>query len=185
MPIQCLIRANDLMSYKDVIKGMVSTVKDEPCVWGNRECLPDYVVVRIADATREQAEQFLEPWKNTFEYAVTDINVNTKQVYLSINPNIIQVLGEGKALKDSLRTLIVRDWNATIILHTQTSVTFTVPADSDLQAMRRQLYDVFDLVVGKRRYIFQESDVDNAVANDGFVETTREVALNRIIDRQA
>jgi len=183
MTIQCLIRANDAQNSKGILKGMVEVVKDEPCEWGNMEGPPDYVVVRIPDATKEQAETFLQTWKNVFEYELTN-NGDTIQIVLSIDPKIVEVLGDGKALKASLRDLLIDRWQVDIVSYNRTSVTFNVSSSVDLQMMREELKDIFEEVVAYRIYMFREVDVDWALNNGGFAEIARSQALNRLIDRR-
>ena len=183
MPIQCLIRANEMQVRKGILKGMVEVIKEEPCVWGKKECLPDYVILRIPDATKDQASNFLMSWKNTFEYSVTNVN-DGKQITLSIDPRIIGVLGSGKALKSELRNFLVDRWNATIVSYNQYSVTFIVPSETNLQKMRNQFKDFWEEKIAFRIYMFSEQDVNWAISSGGFAEISRVQALQRIIDRR-
>lgn len=184
MPIQCAIRANDAQISKGILKGMVEEVQDMPCEWGNAVGPPDYVIVQIDDATKEQAETFLQTWKNVFRHDVSDADAETKRVVLSIDHKIVEVLGDGKALKQSLRELLINDWGVTVESYNSTSVTFTVPASSDLESMREQLMDQFEEVVAYRIYMFREADVDWALNNGGFANISRSQALTRIVDRR-
>jgi len=187
MAIQCLIRANNAQTGKGILKGMVEGVKEEPCEWGTKEDLPDYVRIRIPDATLQQAETFLQPWDNTFEYTIENVvgaEVPTKRIVLSMDAKIIEVLGDGKALKQELRNLLLESWGVNLISHNQSSVTFDVQGDIDLQLMKEQLHDMFYETVAYRIYMFREADVDFAIANGGYVEIQKAQALSRIIDRR-
>ncbi len=161
-------------------KGYPWIIKDAPCVWGNKERLPNWVIVRITDATKAQAEHYLESWQKEFVHEILQDHVMGYRVKVSVDPAFISASGANKELKARLKTDLVRNWGVSIVSYENYEVVFDIPKPVDLQALKAHVYDVFSERVDTRFYYFSSEDVDLALAQGGYIELTKAQVLNRI-----
>lgn len=177
MPVQLLVAASD---HAKQLKGQVIHVQDEPCAWGAVERPPNYVVVRIADATKAQVEGYLETARNVFAYSHATRGQRI-EVQVSVAPGIV-ALGGGVRL--AARTYLEDAWGAVFASWADGTATFDVDRSVVLAEMKADLLDRFEDRLGPR-YRFAPADVDQALAAGGTAELTRAQAQARIVDRLA
>jgi hypothetical protein len=188
MPVQILIKAADHGPY---LRGYPVTIKDEPCEWGNNEGLPDFVILRVSDATKDQVEHFLGSWQKFFQFAILAENDLGYRVKIEVDPSVISAnttLSDSErnmTLRSDLKVYITSQVGISIVDWSLTHVTVDITKPADLQAMKEDLYGVFAEQFDVRRYYFSSTDVDLAVAGGGSIELTKAQALNRIVDRLA
>ena len=184
MPVQILIKAADHEAY---LRGYFITIKDEPITWGSSEGLPDFVILRIPDATKVQVEHFRESWQKFFQFTILAENDLGYRVKIEVDPSVVS---SNEALSDSERNMVLRSdlkvyitsqVGVSIVDWSLTHVTVDIAKPADLQAMKADLFDVFAEQFAVRRYYFSDADIDLAVAN-GFIELTKAQVLSRIVD---
>ncbi len=179
MPCQLLVAAT---THAKETKGEILVVHDEPAVWGNREGLPDYVIVRISNAAAVEVNQYLVSWKTGFSHSVATLPNLDKQITLTINQKIVDLFGTIQGLKLAMKTYLEDRWSATVISYNSTEAVFDVPGATDLALLKADLLDKFEKQFG-HRFLFDPAEVDIAVGLGGFVDVTKAQAIARIIDR--
>ena len=173
------------LTHDPFLKGSICLIKDSPAVWGRMEAPPDFILVKISDATAAQVVNFTENYKNEIEYTLLNSNELGRRYSLSVNPKILELEGEEAGLKQEIRDLLVDDYAATIVSYTPATATAIVDIpNTDWAALKANLKDIFEQHYIDR-YVFSESDVDLALANGGIVTITKTAALARIMDRLA
>lgn len=192
MAVQMSVRANDSKVSEGVLKGFIGHIIDLPepieerhQSWGNMQVLPNYIIVEIQDISKPNVDKYLDQLIKTFEYAVTNLGDGVKQIILSINPAIVNVLGETSGLKQDIKDFIVEK-GGVIITHSASSVTFNLTIENDaLLDLKAEFKDIFEDVVSQRKYMFSEAGVNIGIAAGGFISVTNSQALNYIVDRSA
>lgn len=181
MPSQILIAAT---THSKETKGEMIAGRDEPTEWGGREGPPNYVILRISNASAAKVKWFVECWKTNFQHSVSTNADLSKQVTVSISQKILDIFGSIRGLKLEMKTYLENKWEATVISWSPTvnQMVFDVPANTDLTALKTDLLDKFEEQIGPR-WLFPEADVDIALGLGGLVELTRTQAQARIIDR--
>jgi len=174
MAIQILLKANN--SNPDIKKGMVVDMQEEPCSWGNKECLPEFIIIRIVDGTIDDVNKYREEWVGTFEYVV-----NNHTVTMTINPKIFSDLG--KTINPNIKSFISGK-GLTVVSDNETSITFNIPVGYDTDSLFSELNDVFVETVAARAYRIPEENVDLVIAAGGFVERSKAYAESIAIDRR-
>ena len=181
MPCEILVRATNHPNGK-WLKGFPVVVKDDPVVWGGQEGPPNYVKVRITDASAQEVENFLANWRNVIEHEIVAENDLGYRIRLSMSVRIAQVFPE-RGMRQEIRNYLESTWGALLVSSDANSATFDIPKPVDLQAVRRDLIDKFEEQIDPVRYMFSSADVDLALAQLGVISITRAQAMNRIIDR--
>lgn len=183
MPCQVLIAAT---THAKATKGWLIVVRDEPTSWGTREVPPDYVVLRVTNASASEVQPFLATWKTNFQHSTVTNPDLSVQITVSISQKILDIFGAVHGLKLKLKTYLENKWSATIISWSPTAnqMVFDVPEGTDLAALKSDILDKFEEQLGPR-WLFAEADVDAALVAGGFVELNKSQAIAKIIDRAA
>lgn len=64
MSVEFLVRTTSLKIFE---KGAISqTVKESPATWGDRERLPNWIRVRVTDATKADIDKYNQEWLEKF-----------------------------------------------------------------------------------------------------------------------
>ncbi len=163
-------------------RGFPWTVKDSPAEWGTKEGLPNWVKVRITDATKAQVEHYLGEWHKDFVYSIVSEGVFGYRVKVEVDPELISLSGVNKSLSFGLGNYLRNTWKATLISYSDTEAVIDILKPVDLQKVKAGMSDLFKSRVSTRRYYFSSADVDTAVASGGLVELTRTQVLSRIKD---
>lgn len=181
MPVELLIHAQ---THTKAQKGFVQTVQDQPAIWGNRETLPNYVILEITDATKAQVDNYTDNWKNELSYELLGSDANGRRYKISVNPNIISQVSVDKGIQQRMKTYLENTYGAVLVdaAVNQQYVTFDIP-NTDWVALRADLLDGFESQVDTRRYIFSPTDVDIAIAAGGRISLTAAQTLTRVVDR--
>ena len=188
MAVELLIHAFD---HRKAQKGFIQTVKDQPCVWGNLEALPNYVILTISDATKAQVDLYTDNWKNEFSYEMLAENAAGRRYKISVNPKIVTEFSVDKGVATDVKKVVEDEFNGVLfdVAVNQQYATFDIPnpvvVDWTTYALhiKNTLLDRFESQVDTRRYIFSPADVDIAIAAGGFIELTKSQVIARVIDR--
>lgn len=187
MPVEILIHAFD---HEAAQKGTPQTVKDDDDLaespWGSKEGLPNYVVLRITDATKSQVLNYLDNWKREIEFTLLGSNAQGRRYKLSMNPKIITEFGQDAGFHVDFRNYLEDYYGAVLVSWDQSigEATFDIP-NTEWAELAADVRDKFEAVLANRRYYFDPADVDVVVASGGFITQTTSQALSRIIDRLA
>ncbi len=150
------------------------------CVWGNKEAPPNWVILRITDASKAQVEHYLEKWRKKFDHEILVNNPQRYRIKVTVSPALVSASGINRSLKPIMKEYIQNLWFATIIFYDAYTVIFDVAKPVDLQNMKEDVLDIFANVVNTRFHYFSDADVDTALANGGYMEMTKAQVLNRI-----
>lgn len=187
MPVEILIHAFDHGKAK---KGTPQTIKDDSDLsaspWGAREGLPNFVILRISDATKPDVVNYLSNWKREISFSMINSNAEGRRYELSINPKIISEFGMANGIKAEFRSYLEERYAAQVVYWDQSAgvARIDIP-NTDWPALLIDVKEKFEQELSNRRYHFDPSDVDIVVAAGGFIEQTKAQALSRIIDRLA
>jgi hypothetical protein len=196
MPAYITLAAKDFKSYK---KGDILSVAIE----GKQHTISssgNFVGVEITGATGEQVKHFTLDWQVDFSHTLNSENAFGWQFIIEVDPAYISMSNVGKAeLKDGMQDHInntSKYWEgSTVVGFTSNSMTVNIPkngpyqtanglSDIDyLKKLKRDFSDIFKTRINPHRYHFSEADVDIVLANGGTITVTKEVALNKIIDK--
>lgn len=181
MGCEVLIRARD--GGNGFKKGYVVTAKDQPCVWGTMETLPDFIRLIISDCTAEQVRHFLDDWQIRYRFALVAENDIGYRYRVEVDPAYISASDTGKhEIKENM-TDWAEDRGFAVVGFTSESMTVDIPKPADLPTIRADFADVFDKVLNIRRYYFSGADVDTVINAGGVYTLTKQQALNNIIDK--
>jgi len=187
MPVEILIHAID---HNKAEKGFMQDVRDvselDERPWGGREGPPNYIILTISDAEKSQILHFMDNWKNEFTYEKLAENAQGRRYKISVNLKVIQQFGIDKGIRAEVNDFLQNEYGAVLVNYVpaQGYATYDIP-NTDWQAMKSDLLDLFEEQVDTRRYRFTPSDVDLAVAAGGSVTLNTAQALARVIDRLA
>ena len=185
MPCECLIVANP-KTAAGWRKCEVCVVKDAPCDWGYSEGPPNWVILKISDATKSQVESFLGEWlTGIFIFSIVAQNEQGYRVRVEVDPEIISASGLNKSVRKGVRDYLVGTYQASIHEYGDDYAIVDIPKPADLLEIRDGLLDLFQERYAMRRYYFGSADVDLALSQGGIIELTRTQALNKINDRLA
>jgi hypothetical protein len=167
-------------------RGYAVAVKDVPCEWGAKEGLPNWIILRITDATKDQVEQYMGTWPgNMFTYTVQAQNEQGYRVKFEIDPAYVNAVGLGGEIKKEVRDYLVESHQAVLVEYDWNYAVFDIPKPVVLAEVRLGLKLTFSAYVALRRYYFSSADMDYAVAQGGVIEFTAAQAQNRVIDNLA
>ena len=173
MPVECLIHAVD---HSKAGKGFIQDVRNVSDLtahpWGNRESLPDYVILAISDVTKDQVDNYTDNWKNELTYELLGSNTEGRRYKISVNLKIISAFGVDKGVRDDLKGYMISAYGAVVVDHAfnNESITLDIPNPLSVgwtlyvKQIREVLLDQFEEQVDTRRYIFNPADVDIAIA---------------------
>ncbi len=65
MAVEFLVKARARKIFN--IGSISQTVKEAPAVWGRKETLPDFIVVRVTDATKADIDKYNRIWTEVIE----------------------------------------------------------------------------------------------------------------------
>lgn len=194
MSVELLIHAQ---THRKAQKGFVETVRDVSVLaihpWGNREGLPDYVILRITDGSKVEVDHYTDNWKNELSYELLGENAEGRRYKISVNPKIVTEFGVTKGVAIGVKKVLEDEYSAVLFdaaLNRQYAI-FDIPNPTSVgwtlyvQQIKATLLDRFESQVDTRRYIFSPSDVDIAIAAGGKISLTKAQTLARVVDRLA
>jgi len=122
MAIELLIKArNTHGSYK---KGHVIYVKNQPCVWGIKEGLSNFIQVVITNATKAEVRQYwATQWKVEYDYEVLNHNVVQDGYRIRLFSVYVNVSGENSITREQVENYLNK-WNAIFRSASQNEVVF-------------------------------------------------------------
>lgn len=177
MGVEFLVRTQDLKIYQ---KGAISQeIKQAPNIWGKKECLPDFLVFRVTDATAEDILPYTQFWE--IPYNITDEGNLTKIECPDLDkPN--RAIPSQNQLDKFVSDLISRGVPAFgIVQHGTTHL--TVDKSISTEQIRDILTDSFNDIHRHRRYTLNDNYIDSLVAaGNDLVEVTLEVFSSQIVD---
>jgi hypothetical protein len=187
MPVEVIIHT---LEHSKALKGTIQTARDVSKLvehpWGAREGLPNYVRLRITDATESQVLNYLDSWQREIAFDLVGQNAAGRRYQMSINPKIITEFGEADGLKVEIKDYLVNDYGANFISwDPSVGVAVVDVPNTNWSELAADIVDKFRTTLSNRRYYFEPGDVDLAVAAGGYVELNTNQVLNRIIDRLA
>lgn len=179
MPCEILIAAVGKLGVTE--KGYPWIIKDCPAKWGNKECPPNWVVLKITDATKAQVIKYKRGWFKYFKHEILVENDQGYRIKVTVDPTFISVSGINRSLRSGMKDYITTHWGANIVSYDNNEVIVDIPKPVDLAELKADAYDKFTERIDTRFYYFSSADVDLALANDGYMELTKQQVLNRII----
>ncbi len=186
MGIELLVVAVAKAPY---LRGEPVAWKEQPCEWGAKETLPNWVRLIISDATIQQVQNFLAPLRSVFTYTVVASTAEGYRIRVEINPAIVTIFGADAGMRADLYEWLQENYNAQNVPHLANppySYTLDFPDPNlDSQKLREEFEDIAQQTLAPHRYHFSDTDVNTAIANGGVMAVTAAVAANRIIDRLA
>jgi len=178
MPCEILIAAVRKTGITE--KGYPWIIKDCPCAWGKKECPPNWVILHLTDASKTQVEHFLKEWHKYFAYQILAENELGYRIKVTVDADFISASGTNRELRADLKDHLVTVWGASIFSYDANEAVVDIPKPVSLLAVQADIYDIFSERVDTRFYYFSEPDVDLALSQGGYIEMTRQQALNRI-----
>jgi hypothetical protein len=105
-------------------KGDIVVVKPDGWPWGNAECLPDYIVVKVPDIAIEEALQHCDGWRAVLSFAVLSSNLATDTHTCRVTADKVNVnTGEGKITQARIQNYL-NSWNLKNAIFGDNSVEF-------------------------------------------------------------
>ena len=184
MPCEILIKAVDSPNPKKHQKGDIQCVRDISRPWGNAEGLPNWIKVRITDATVAEAESYLSGVRDVLDWELVNSNANGRRYKLSIDPKIT-ALAPGRGIRAKLRDYLISEYSASVHSYDPPSEAVLDIPNTDWQALRDDILDRFEDLALRRRYYFSDSAVDSVVNLGGYLERTKAQVAANIVDRLA
>lgn len=188
MPVELLIHATD---HGKAIKGRIQDVRDDDELavhpWGGREGPPNFVILRISDATKSQVDHYLESWSNRLDYEEMAHNADGRRYRISVPSNTTVLFGIDKGMRQDILTHLEDHYGAQLVSvdADRQSATLDIP-NTDWQALRDEMKDFFEVVLSPSRFRIAADYVDTIAAEpDGKVEIIRDFAITKVIDRQS
>jgi len=159
-------------------KGHIIYMKDSPCVWGSKERLPAFIILAVTVANLSDVRNFwAEQIRNDFEFSLSGNRV-------TVVAASVTATGENSIPVQKVRDFLLNVVHAENIMHTSDSVSFGLPADADIPALRREFIDKLVTIYSRRRYYFDHNKIDQAVAaNMSRVELTKQQTLALLHDK--
>ncbi|KKM78645.1 hypothetical protein LCGC14_1357850 [marine sediment metagenome] len=190
MAVEILVAAKNL---NHSLKGYPKNAKDTPCVWGTKERPPDYVILRLTDATKVQVEHYLQQWHKKFAYDIINENASGYRIKVKVDPALVSVSNVNKAVRAEMKKYIQDTFGASIFSYDACEAVVDVlkPITRDkgtewekiltLRELKNDIHDKFADVIDHRHYYFSNSDVDYALTQPGgIVERTKAQVLAMI-----
>ena len=191
MPAFIDIAARDLKSYNkgDIIgiAGRCSTPTDK------------IVGVEITDATINQSLHYVYGWYIDFSHTLVNQNENGWRFEIEVDPAYISASDVGKdELKAGMQDHVESNeyWEgSSVVSFTSNSMVVDIPKDGIYQTanelsnldylklLKSNFSDVFKIRLFPSRYHASAAQVDQIIAAGGFIQITKEQALNKIIDK--
>ena len=185
MPCEVLIHA---YAHNKALKGSIQEARDldELSIrpWGVMEGLPDFIQLEITDATAAQVENYVESVRNIISYELVNSNAQGRRYRLYVHPNLTSLFGGDAGIKKAIRDYLVNDYGAVLVSNTATEGVFDIP-NTDWQALRDDILDLFETQIAPRRWYLNHADVDLAVSGTGKITMTSAEAITKFIDRLA
>lgn len=178
MPCEILIAAVGKSGVTK--KGYPWIIKDIPCAWGTKERPPNWIVLRLNDASKAQVEHFLDSWYKYFAYEILAENEQGYRVKVTVDPTLISASGANRQIRSEMKDHIIREWDASVVSYDDNQAIVDIPKPVDLLALKADIYDIFSERIDTRFHYFSEADVDLALAQAGYIEMTKQQAFNRI-----
>jgi len=185
MPVEILIHAT---AHRKAVKGQIQSIRDADDLianpWGLKEGPPNYVILEIPNATRAQIENYLDPIHNNFQWEELAENAQGRRYRVWMHAGMAS-FNVSKGIRAELRDLLINEYGAQVVSFTPPFEAVVDIPNTDWQALRDRVLDVFDEQLYSRRWFFDPVDVDLAIANGGRARLNRTQAAARIIDRLA
>jgi len=178
---ELLISANNANTQQ---VGEVVDTKPDDHVWGRKEQPPNYVHLTITGAPREQVAEYIGAWNIRFQHEILSEDADNYRIRVSVDPIYISVSESGKhVLKTTMQDWVQSNYNGMVVSFASDSMTVDIPKPVDLAEVKLNFADIFDNVLGPRRYHFSVADVNTAISNGGKITLTKAQALSRVIDK--
>ncbi len=168
--------------------GDIVTVRDESVLpdwpWGINESYPDYIKITVTDAVESEIDAWMVPLKNRFSFEI--MRQRPQDVRYKISTDAKIVTAEPDAFPQELVDYVVNEFNASVF---QSAIqagwaTFNIPtANFDEQAITVDIVDLFERSFALRRYRLQDSTVNQANANNGFLTMNLADFNNAMLDK--
>ena len=182
MPCKVLVKAQ---THGPFTKGFPVLVVDDGHEFGVMEGLPDFVVLRITDATKDQIDHFIQSWRTNFTHEVVVENDQGYRIKISVDPKVVTVFGADRGVKQDIIDILVNGYGANVVDVSLANyfVTVDIPKPVDLQLLKNHILDIFEQELDVRVHYFLDGDVDLAVAAGGQIELTKAQALAKVKNR--
>ena len=126
MSAEVLIMAVDFPS-SGFYKGYPVVVKESPAVWGSKEGLPNFIVLKITDTPASVVEHFLSDWKIKYTHTIVNQNSSGYRIRVEVDPLYISASDVGaNQIKTEMQDWVT-NWGGSIVNFTSTSMTFDAP----------------------------------------------------------
>ena len=197
MPCELLIHA---VAHRKAVKGAIQTIKDSlvvdpspppgkqppspPRLWGKKEGLPDYIILKITDKTAAQVSAYRENMMEVFQFELVASNASGRRYRIWVNPKI-GAMDTSRGMRAKFRDWLINNYGAVLVTYNAPNeAVFDIP-NTDWQALLSKVHDKFTRAINGHRWYFSEADVDAAVAGGGTATVTGAQAASRIVDRLA
>ncbi len=193
MPCEILINVAE-SAGRDLVRGQPFVVKDDVDLalspWAIKEQLPQWIILRLTDRTKEQVEAFLEPLQNVFTFNQIASNAQGRRYAVSVKPGIVSRFGISRAFKQEARDFIVNEHGGVIVSFDPVAGSAVVDIPNPTPPLTfaeiaRQFNRLFSETLSRNRFIFAAADVDAVIANGGTIEVTADAVLSRLQDLEA
>ena len=177
MAIEFLVKARARKIYN---KGAIGqTVKASPAIWGGKECLPDFLVFCINDATKDDILPYTKFWG--VDYVITDDGDFTTITCPDLDkPN--RALPTQEAFNKFYAALLEAGVPAGGIIQYEDTHT-TVTKELSTEQIRDMLNDSFNDIHQHRRFTLSDEYIDSLVltGDDKVIVSLQEFQSN-IVD---
>lgn len=192
MAVELLIRATSNVLENRLQKGEIVTQKDAALIdsgewpWGNLIKLPEYILVRISDATVEEVMEYRQSVEDTLSWELQNSNANGRRYRVYIDPKILAIR---PGMRSKIRDVLVEDYGATVrsadLENGEAVFDIPNPVEGSWADLRNRFVYDFQQRAAKRRYKLSSAAVDQVVAAGGWVEVTRAQFIANLEDRLA
>lgn len=185
---ECLIAAVNMLPYT---KGDIAVVKDAPddvtrVTWGTSEGLPDWVIVRITNASAEQVNRFLDQWIINLGGENLGVFSEKRRLRIYADPTAVGKVPDWHLFREEMRDYIEQEWDGELVpgTATQTEATYDFPLEMSIPAFKQDMVDKYEDVLKHRAYYVPEENVDAGIAAGGYIERTKQQADDLVVDRR-
>lgn len=188
MAVELLVTATDGDLGKRKQKGEIVVYRDVALLpewaWGRKETLPDYVKIRVTDATPEEVRNYLKHVTDILQWQLVQSFAQGRRYTLSLHPF---VRGKGAEIRQGVRDYLQNELGATV--HTpyangEITLDIPTPAEGWPGLAQRMRYD-FETRIDRARYKIAPTVIDAVIAAGGWAETTKAQLANNMIDKLA
>jgi len=185
MPVDLLVHAT---THPKAVKGTIQDVRDvsELSVrpWGRREELPNFVRLRIRDASKADVVPFLASVKNEFVVSQKTNAGRTRTYDITVKDvRVLTKFGNAKGATLVFVEGLSRNHKAQFVSRELDNSRLTITArDTTPEALADDILDMFQETLSSRRFHMDPLDVDLAIAAGGFIQVNAVQVIPRIVD---